>query len=139
MEKFNKLSLPAAILIASIALGGFFYASQVSKQKSIERQQEIKIEQEKIKDESAAFLLQSCLDEAKNNKNAPFDNLGYRSSPDTLRQYGIHHDQLIKTADSGFLGLPTIVKIGQQFGVKDLKQYLDSVATLRENLRNVTR
>ena len=67
MEKFNKLSLPAAILIASIALGGFFYASQVSKQKSIERQQEIKIEQEKIKDESAAFLLQSCLDEAKNN------------------------------------------------------------------------
>lgn len=35
MEKFNKLSLPAVILIASIVLGGLFYASQVSKQRSI--------------------------------------------------------------------------------------------------------
>ena len=47
MEKLNKLSLPAVILIASVILGGFFYASQVNKQRSIERQQEIKIKQEK--------------------------------------------------------------------------------------------
>ena len=47
MEKLNKLSLPATILIASIILGGFYFASQVSKQRSIERQQQIKIEQDK--------------------------------------------------------------------------------------------
>lgn len=47
MEKLNKLSLPAVILIASVIVGGFYYASQVSKQRSIEKQQQIKIEQEK--------------------------------------------------------------------------------------------
>lgn len=46
MGKF-KLSLPVTILLASIILGGFFYASQVSKQKSIEKQQQIEIEQKK--------------------------------------------------------------------------------------------
>lgn len=47
ISKVNKLSLPATILIASIILGGFYYASEVSKQKSIERQQEIKLEDER--------------------------------------------------------------------------------------------
>lgn len=47
MEKLNKLSLPAVILIASFILGGFYYAGQVNKQRSIERQQQITIEQEK--------------------------------------------------------------------------------------------
>ena len=47
MDKINKLTLPATILIASIILGGFYYASQVNKQKSIERQQEVKMAQEK--------------------------------------------------------------------------------------------
>ena len=40
IEKINKLSLPATILIASIILGGFYYASQINKQKFIERQQQ---------------------------------------------------------------------------------------------------
>jgi hypothetical protein len=39
LEKLNKLSLPVVIIIASIILGGFYYASQVNKQQSIERQQ----------------------------------------------------------------------------------------------------
>ncbi|MDP3988637.1 MAG: hypothetical protein Q8P93_00145 [bacterium] len=39
MDKLNKLSLPITIIIASLILGGFYYASQVSKQNSIERQQ----------------------------------------------------------------------------------------------------
>lgn len=39
MEKINKLSLPATILIASVILGWFYYQSQESKQKSIEKQQ----------------------------------------------------------------------------------------------------
>ena len=45
MEKLNKLSLPITILIASVILGSFYYTSQVSKQKSIEKQQQIEIEQ----------------------------------------------------------------------------------------------
>lgn len=46
MEKLNKLSLPITIIVASLILGGFYYASQVNKQKSIEQQQEIKLQQE---------------------------------------------------------------------------------------------
>lgn len=51
MEKLNKLSLPATIIIASLILGGFFYASQVSKQKSIESQQEIKLQDDRRQQE----------------------------------------------------------------------------------------
>lgn len=47
MEKLNKLSLPVVILLASVILGGFYYATETSKQSSIERQQQIKIEDEK--------------------------------------------------------------------------------------------
>ena len=54
MEKFNKLSLPATILIASIMLGGFFYASQVNKQRSIERQQQIKLQDDRRAEEVKA-------------------------------------------------------------------------------------
>lgn len=62
MEKLNKLSLPATILIASIIFGSFFYVSQVNKQHSIERQQEIKIEQEK-QDQLAKDLKEQKLKE----------------------------------------------------------------------------
>ena len=41
-----KLSLPITILISSIILGGFLYAIQVNKQSSIEKQQELKLEQD---------------------------------------------------------------------------------------------
>ena len=44
LEKLNKLSLPAVILIASIVIGGFVYASQVNKQRSIEKQQQIELQ-----------------------------------------------------------------------------------------------
>ncbi len=42
METVNKLVLPAAILIASIILGGFYYASVVARQASAERGQQAK-------------------------------------------------------------------------------------------------
>lgn len=69
LKKINKLSLPAVILIASIILGGFIFASQVNKRRSIERQQEIKIEQEKqepLTKEQREQKLQNCLAEANN-------------------------------------------------------------------------
>ena len=47
LKKLNKLSPPAVILVASLILGGFFYASQVNKQRSIERQQGIELKAEK--------------------------------------------------------------------------------------------
>lgn len=72
MEKINKLSLPAAIIIAGIILGGFYFASQVSKQKSIERQQEAerleaqRIREEKEQQEKLEKLdKRLCVDEAE--------------------------------------------------------------------------
>lgn len=65
MEKLNKVSLPATIVIASIILGGFYYASQVNKQNSIEKQQNILAEDKKNEESKKEFLLQSCLDNAQ--------------------------------------------------------------------------
>lgn len=78
MEKFNKLSLPAVILIASVILGGFIFTTQVIKQQSIERQQEIKIQEERkdqlkkgLKEqqakEEAEQALNTCIDTAESN------------------------------------------------------------------------
>ena len=74
----NKLLLPIVILLGCIILGGFYYATQISKQGSIEKQQEIKIEQEKQDQlskeqkeqqakEDAKKALESCLSLADTN------------------------------------------------------------------------
>lgn len=64
MNDINKLSLPATILIASIILGGFYYAVERNKQASIEKQQqteqEAKLEQDTK--EYAAKQKTACLD-----------------------------------------------------------------------------
>jgi len=39
-DKINKLSLPATILIASIILGGFYFASQVIELRAKKQQQD---------------------------------------------------------------------------------------------------
>jgi len=44
MNNLNKLSLPTTIIVASLVLGSFFYATQVSKQRSIERQQDLSLQ-----------------------------------------------------------------------------------------------
>ncbi len=51
----NQLILPVSILLASLILGGFYYATQLSKQKSIEKQ----------KKEEAA-IRSECFNEIKN-------------------------------------------------------------------------
>lgn len=43
MDK-SKLILPISILLGCLILGGFIYASQLSKQKSIEKQQQIELQ-----------------------------------------------------------------------------------------------
>ena len=78
MEKINKLSLPATILIAAVILGGFYFAVEYNKQHSIEKQQQIKIEQEKqeqltkeLKEkqakEEAEQALNRCITAAESN------------------------------------------------------------------------
>lgn len=54
LKSINKLSLPVTILIASIILGGFYYTSQVSKQNSIEKQQQIDLQAKAIADQAKA-------------------------------------------------------------------------------------
>ena len=84
MEKINKLSLPATIIIACVILGGFYYASQVNKQKSIEKQQQIELQaktdaEQKAKAEADvqkqlnATFLDACLSDADDNYNANWD------------------------------------------------------------------
>lgn len=43
----NKLSIPAAIIIGCLILGGSFYTIQINKQSSIEKQQQYELEQKK--------------------------------------------------------------------------------------------
>lgn len=53
MDK-NKLILPITILLGCIILGGAFYAVQINKQKSIEKQQTLKMEEDRRIAESKA-------------------------------------------------------------------------------------
>lgn len=60
----KKLSLPVSILIASLVIGGFYYLSQINKQKSIERQQlveQAKAEEEKNMQLGKESELEQCL------------------------------------------------------------------------------
>jgi hypothetical protein len=70
--KENKIII--AVIFASLILGGFYYASQLSKQKSIEKQQTIKLQEERIIEEKKLkekTLLESkkkaCASEAEQN------------------------------------------------------------------------
>lgn len=63
----QKLSLPIAIVLASIILGGFFYAVQVNKQNSIERQQELELQEERRQHE-AELLEQRIAEEGKSEQ-----------------------------------------------------------------------
>ncbi len=47
MNGINKLILPTTILIGVFILGSFYYASESNKQKSIERQLEMKIAEDR--------------------------------------------------------------------------------------------
>lgn len=48
----KNLSIPVTILLASVVLGGFYYATQTQKQASIERQQQLEIQAESAKHEA---------------------------------------------------------------------------------------
>lgn len=50
----NAAILPIVILLSSLILGGTFYASQISKQNSIEKQQRIELQAKKESDQAKA-------------------------------------------------------------------------------------
>ncbi len=54
MDKINKLSLPITILLASVILGGFYYATELNKQSSIERQQQLELEAKQMEAQTRA-------------------------------------------------------------------------------------
>lgn len=71
MDKY-KLLLPISIILGCIILGGFVYAVQIQKQRSIEKQQQIdiqakKAEQKAIADKEEAIKTQKahCVTEAQ--------------------------------------------------------------------------
>lgn len=80
-EEINKLSLSVTILIVSVILGGFYYASQISKQNSIERQQQIEIQTKKEAEQTAldeknkiVKEKSSCVYEAQKNAISLYEN-----------------------------------------------------------------
>ncbi len=86
-EKNKKLPLYATIILGCLILGGFFYAVQVNKQKSIERQQEAKLEEDKRiakvkadqdKKEYLAKRKTDCLDIYKTESNKWNNVRGWR-------------------------------------------------------------
>ena len=65
IKKLNTLSLPATVVIASIVLGGFYFASQLSKQNSIEKQQQIELQAKKDQEVAASLDAQQKQDQAE--------------------------------------------------------------------------
>ena len=81
--KIEKITLPIAILLSAIILAGGFYAVQYSKQRSIEKQQQIKIEQERkeqftknIERQEVRQELNDCLAQAEDEYNQLMKVLG---------------------------------------------------------------
>ena len=85
INKFNNLSLPAVILMASLIIGGFYYAGGVNKQKSIEKQQQIEIEQKRqeqldkgLKEQEAKTEAEQVLNTCLANANESYSNNWFR-------------------------------------------------------------
>lgn len=75
MDK-SKLILPISILLGCIILGGFYYASQINKQKSIEKQQQIELKQ-KAEETKQDYLLKrktQCY-EAEQTERKTYNNV----------------------------------------------------------------
>ena len=66
MEK-DKLILPITIIVAVLILGGFYYATQVSKQRSIEKQQQLELSEKEVEETERKTKLDECMNLAKSN------------------------------------------------------------------------
>ncbi len=71
----NKLILPTTIILASIILGGFIYASQLSKQQSIEKQNQAILDEKQQTAKDKASALNNCLLVSAQNYADTWNNL----------------------------------------------------------------
>ncbi len=69
-ETFKQINIPIAIIITAIILGGFYFATEYSKQKSIERERQFISEQE----EQERLLEEEMREQAKQSLNDCIDN-----------------------------------------------------------------
>ncbi|MFA7286197.1 MAG: hypothetical protein WC052_00845 [Patescibacteria group bacterium] len=83
----NKLILPAAILLSSIILGGFYYAAEINEQSSIERQQEVTIKKEKSIEETRPQLQQKVEDQEEIMNEKPVDIYPQNNNDQILINY----------------------------------------------------
>ncbi len=104
MDK-TKLVLPISILLGCVILGGFFYASQVIKQESIEKQQMIDLRAKmaaEYKAEQAKTEVDQMKAEAALNEELFNDNLKCQTLLKDLKQrwknvVGIYYDEFKNT------------------------------------------
>ncbi len=74
--------MPIAILISSIILGGFIYASQIIKQKSIEKQEVLKFIQSQ-EENCQKLAIQYKNNEPKDSQNTSYAHFEYHYNPNT--------------------------------------------------------
>lgn len=69
MEKITKekLIMPITVILACLIFGGSFYLAQINKQKFIERQEALKLENETKKAQQEKQNRQSCFNEASDH------------------------------------------------------------------------
>ena len=120
MEKINKLSLPITILVGCVILGGFYYASQISKQNSIKQQNSFNNCMRSYSGEMEESLNEifrlSPVDLCNKDYNySSFINLARETKKDAERLFADPNDDLIKNDWSNLirerLGLPELKKL----------------------------
>jgi len=85
-------------------------------------------------------FLSACLNEGEKSRDGILGVLV--TNPYSIRQiecYGLDNWLFNQVQNSNFLGLPTIIKTGQKYGLRELKPYFDSVTSLMNKLKNVSR
>ena len=65
MQKNNNNLLPISLVLTALILGGFYYAVEMGKQKSIERQERTLIDVETKKEQDEVQIRQLCNKEAQ--------------------------------------------------------------------------
>ncbi len=69
MDKFHKLYVPISILVGCLVLGGFYYATEASKEASVERQQQVELASQQAQQAADLQAKQNALDAATEQSN----------------------------------------------------------------------
>lgn len=91
MEK-TKLTLPITILLDSVVLGAFYYSGEMARQQSTERQQAIKMEEDRKITE--ANIIQQQQEQQTEEKKEQADSL-FQKNIECIK----HKDAILKQED----------------------------------------